>query len=170
MVVPMSKGIVALAIIALVQLIAILLIYNKIGTVERDIAAVMSAQQIEAHRNEPAKADTRTQLNHTHAHPTEDRMRQIIQEELRAELRHLSQTVQQADLAVVTSPVGEAEMESRRELVFQQLNYFMGVGRVSDIEMQKLQADIAKLDATGRNEALRELSRAINSGRLEGRL
>lgn len=166
----MSKGIVALAIIASAQLIAILLIYNKMGAVERDIAAVMSAQQVEAYGNEPAKADTRTQSNYSHARPTEDRMRQIVREELAAQLGQQTGSVAAGDPLIATDPRDPADIERQREQVFQQLAYFTSVGRISDVEMQKLQMEIAKLDAAGRSEALRELSRAINSGRLEGRL
>ena len=170
MVIPMSKGIVTLAIIAVAQLIAILLIYNKIGAVERDIAAVMSAQQIEVYRNEPAKADTRSHLNDNHAHPTEDRLRQIVREELAAQLAQQTGPAAPGDPVSAAGPRDPVEIERQREQVFQQLEYYTSVGRISDMEMQKLQIEIAKLEAAGRNEALRELVRAINSGRLEGRL
>jgi len=170
MVIPVSKGIVTLAIIAVTQLIVILLMYTKIGAVEADLAAVMTAQQIEEYRNKPAKVDTRTQLNRADDQLTEDRMRQIIREELAAQLAQQTGPAAPGDPVSAAGPRDPVEIERQREQVFQQLEYYTSVGRISDMEMQKLQIEIAKLDAAGRNEALRELVRAINSGRLEGRL
>ena len=166
----MSKGISTLAIIALAQLVALFLIHNRIGAVERDLATVMSSQNVRAHRYQPANAGTPAQPDQILAVPAEDRMRQIIREELHAELRHVSMAGQQPDPSVVTVPADAAEMASRRELVSEQINYFLSIGRISDAEMQDLQLNIAKLDAAGRTAALGELSRAVNSGRLEGRL
>jgi hypothetical protein len=66
--------------------------------------------------------------------------------------------------------VDPVEMEARHEQVSQQLEYYVSIGSISNAEMQRLQMDIAKLDAKGRTEMLRELTRALNSGRLEGQL
>jgi hypothetical protein len=61
-------------------------------------------------------------------------------------------------------------MEYQRAQVAQQQETYVSVGSISDADMQTLQMDIAKLDAAGRTEMLRKLSRAFNSGNLEGRL
>ncbi len=167
----MSKGFLTLAIIALAQLVALFLVYVKIVAVERDLAAATSGPRVESYPYRPAQAaGAPAQPNRALPFPAEDRIREIIRDELRAELRHASRAGQQAGSAAVENPVDTAEMASRRELVSEQINYFTSVGRISDAEMQKLQLDIAKLDAAGRAEALAELSRALNSGRLEGRL
>lgn len=158
----MSKGIALLAIIAFAQLIAILLMYTKIGVVEADLAAVISTQETEEYRNSPA--------NPPDDHLTEDRMRQIMREELAARFTHQTGPAEPGDPVSAAGPRDPMEVERQREQVFQQLEYFKSIGHISDIEMQRLQTDIAKLDSVGRSEALRELSRAINSGGLEARL
>lgn len=58
----------------------------------------------------------------------------------------------------------------RLEGVRQQLNYHISVGTISESEMATLQQQIANLDEAGRIEMLRALTRALNSGSLEGRL
>lgn len=166
----MTKRTSILATIVAAQLVALVLIFNKIATVERDLADAINAQQVGVLRSEPAIATTPTPSGRTPDLPSDARIRQIIQEALRAELSHLSLTDRQVDSTVVPSAASVAEMTERREQLFEQLDYFTSVGRISDVEMQKLQLDISKLDSAGRTEALRRLARAMNSGRLDGRL
>lgn len=96
----------------------------------------------------------------------EDRLREIIREELAA----LPLPANQADGADTYRSMDPAEIEYQREQVAQQLEYHVSVGTISEVDMARLQMQIAKLDAAGRKEMLGELTRAMNSGRLEGRL
>ena len=165
-----SKGTLAVTIVALVQLIAVLLLYNKVGVLERDIAAAISVGQIPAYQGAPAKVADPVQLTRADTSPGEDRMRQIIQEVLRAELKDLRSTDQTNGTAVAVNPIDETEAELQRDLVLQQIEYYSSFGRISDVEMQQLQTEISKLDDAHRTEALRQLTRALNSGNLKGRL
>lgn len=103
-------------------------------------------------------------------YPDENQLRKIVREELAAQLGTLSEANAQNDSAAVLEPVDEAKYQYQRELVAQQLNYHTSVGRISDTDMQKLQMEIAKLDEAGRREMLGKLTRAMNSGELDGRL
>ena len=106
----------------------------------------------------------------TNYYPDENRLRKIVREELAAQLGALSEASAQKDSAAVLEPEDEAKYQYQRELVAQQLVYFSSVGSISDMDMQKLQMEIAKLDEAGRREMLGKLTRAMNSGELEGRL
>lgn len=164
----MSKDTKALAVIALIQLAAIFLLYNKIAVVENGVTAAISTKQIELQQEYPSQAEAPINPDHANVLPVEDRLRQIIREELSTQLADLPRRDQPRDAAVATNSTSEAEMESQRELVSQQLEYYSSVGSISDLEMQQLQMDMAKLDDAGRQEMLRELTRALNSGRLKG--
>ena len=51
----------------------------------------------------------------------------------------------------------------------QNLDYHIERGKISDMDMAKLQAEIARLDDDGRRQMLSLLAQAMNSGKLEGR-
>ena len=100
----------------------------------------------------------------------EEQLRAIIRDELRAHVENRPQNGDQVDTAAPPTLAELAEYDRRRDEVAQQLVYFTSIGRISDGEMQQLQADIAKLDPAGRKEMLRQLTQALNSGQIEGRL
>ena len=100
----------------------------------------------------------------------ENQLRQIIREELRAQLDGRSGSAKQMDAVIASDSTDTAENQYQRELVAQQLLYHTSVGSISNVDMQKLQGEIAKLDAASQKEMLGKLTRALNSGELEGRL
>lgn len=166
----MLKDTKALAFIALIQLAAIVLLYNKIAAFENSVADAISTKQMGLQQEYASQSKAPLNSDHANVLRVEERLRQIIREELSTELADLPGMDQQRDAAVAAYSRSEAEMESQLELVSQQLEYYSSVGSISDLEMQQLQMDIARLDPAGRTEMLRELVRAINSGRLEGQL
>lgn len=95
-------------------------------------------------------------------------LRRIVREELAAQLTLLAQPDPQP--AEQPDPAVQAELQLQRELVEQEIEHYISVGRISDVEMQTLQADIGRLDAEGQREMLSRLVRAINAGEIEGRL
>jgi hypothetical protein len=97
-------------------------------------------------------------------------LRQIIREELAAQLDGSSGTDEKTDASTASNVTDHSEIQYQRELVAQQLEYHTSVGSISDTDMQMLQGEIAKLDAAGRKEMLGKLTRALNTGGLEGRL
>jgi len=100
----------------------------------------------------------------------ENQLRQIIREELRAQLDGRSGSDKQMGAVIASDSTDTAENQYQRELVAQQLLYHTSVGSISNVDMQKLQGEIAKLDAASQKEMLGKLTRALNSGELEGRL
>lgn len=166
----MSTDTKALAVIALIQLAAIMVLLNKMAALENGMAAAMNTKQIELQQEYASPAEPPINSEHANVLPVEERLRRIIREELSIQLADLPRRDQPRDAAVATNSTSEAEMESQRELVSQQLEYYSSVGSISDLEMQRLQMEIAKLDEAGRKEMLGVLVRALSSGRLEGRL
>jgi 4-hydroxyphenylpyruvate dioxygenase-like putative hemolysin len=100
----------------------------------------------------------------------DNQLRQIIREELAAQLGGSSGTDKNTDASIASNVTDHSEIQYQRELVAQQLEYHTSVGSISDADMQKLQGDIAMLDAAGRTEMLGKLTRALNTGGLDGRL
>lgn len=159
-----------ISIMILVQFIVLLLLYDKMEKIERDIASDMSAHQVPPFQSMTVQAAAPIESGDGTTYLPEDRFRQIIQEELRAELRHVSQVSQHQETANTNTSLNGSDLEYQRDHVSQKIDYYSSVGSISDLEMQQLQMDIARLDEAGRKEMLRRLIGALNSGSLEGRL
>ena len=108
--------------------------------------------------------------NDTGLYPNEDRLRQIIRDELSAQLDGIFATDKQSDAVIAAELPDSAENQYQRDLVVEQLQYHTSVGSISEADMSRLQMEIAKLDDSGRKEMLQMLTQALNSGDLEGRL
>ena len=98
----------------------------------------------------------------------EERLRQIVREELAA---HSSRSSRQDPATAPDARPSDATGDpSQREHVEQQIDYYVGLGQISDNDMQRLQAGIVKLDIGARRQMMSKLVRALNSGELKGRL
>lgn len=159
-----------LIIIGVVQVAMILLLFTKITDLDDQISQLTAADQEMPASDDSGSSEVPVFLRQPRVYENEDQLRQIIREELTAQLEGRSGPV--TNLQDLASPVdgNPEEAASRREAVAQQLEYYASIGSISDIEMEKLQMDIARLDPASRTEMLRELTRALNSGRLEGQL
>ena len=152
-----------LTVLSIAQIVAIVLLYGKFSALEQRLDR--PAAEVPVRDSAPGVATPQTYQPSTNAYAGVDYdvLRQIIREELAV----------QSDTGAVqaATPDGAdwAELEERREQVAQQINYYRSVGSISDVDMQKLQLDIARLDPSSRSQMLRELNRALNSGQLEGR-
>jgi hypothetical protein len=159
-----------LTILGLVQTGILLLLLGKIMLLEDEMAVAGPAIQDTSVSRELSNTQSQSTSRGTTVYADEDRLRQIIREELAAQPGGAFGSANQVDAISASNPVDPAENQRQRELVTQQLNYFSSVGSISDMDMQKLQGEIAKLDNAGRKEMLGKLVRAMNSGELEGRL
>lgn len=163
----MSKLTIAVAAIAAVQLVVVLQLNSKIELLQNDIAKDRAVTQTDTYRNRQAPALAQRPNESAAAFPTESQLRQIIQEELRAQLENLSLGGRTEPPRVTETPVAAADLENQRAVVTQQLDYYMSIGNISDREMHDLQLNIAKLDEAGRQEMLTRLVRAMNTGRVD---
>ena len=159
-----------ITIISVVQIAAILLLFSKIVDIEEKLDRPAGVELGSSISGDWKRAAAPVDPGSNYPSVSEDRWRQIVREELVAQLADLHAPERQAAASAVLPPADPMEMASRREFVAQQLQYFSSVGNITIAEMQQLQADIARLDPASRTEMLRELTRALNSGRLEGHL
>ncbi len=104
------------------------------------------------------------------AYSDEERLRRIIREELAAIAEAPPTKPEAANETLPTEPESYAQGWAQWDSVAQQIDYHTSVGRISTMEMQKLQGEIAKLDKTQQREMLSRLTRALSSGQLEGHL
>ena len=158
-----------LTILGLVQTALLLFLLGKIVLVDEETSVAARAEQntLVSDPFDDASIDSHAAAMY---YSDEDQPRKIIREELAAQLGALSESGAQKQSAAVLELEDETAFQYQRELVAQQLEYHTSVGSISDMDMQKLQGQIAKLDKASRTQMLRKLTRALNSGRLEGRL
>jgi len=98
----------------------------------------------------------------------ERRLRQIVREELRAQLDGLLAPATLAAEEEGPEPVSEAEYQYRFDAAMQNLDYYLKQGEIPDADMIRLQSEIARLDEDGRRRMLSRLARAMSSGELKG--
>ncbi len=158
-----------ITILSLVQTGILLILLGKIVLFEEESTVPGDAGQNALVSNpfDRASIGTRAAVNN---YPDENQLRRIVREELAAQLGTLSATGAPMDSADVSAVRDEVKDQDQRERVAQQLNYHTSVGSISVRDMQVLQGEIAKLDAASRTEMLGKLTRALNSGQLDGRL
>lgn len=105
------------------------------------------------------------------AYPDAGEIRLIVRQELASQLGPLLSAPRVAEAAAPPEdPAAEAERAHQFEWVGQEIERYVGLGKISDLEMQLLQGEIAKLDKEGQRKLLGRLVRALNTGELEGRL
>ena len=159
-----------LTILGLVQTVILLFLLGKIVLFEEETTVAAHVEQNTLVSDDLTNTQSQSNSSNTYIYPDEDRLRQIIREELGAQLGRQPEPDNQMDSVIASSSTDRAETEYQRELISQQVEYYASVGSISDTDMQRLQIEIAKLDESSRKEMLRKLTRALNSGRLEGRL
>lgn len=103
----------------------------------------------------------------TAANPGEERLRQIIREELAALAASGGPDGRPAAAAAPRDPERD---RARREQVAAQIAHYRSVGRISEPEMAALQHDIAQLDPASRTEMLGALTRAMNAREIHGQM
>ena len=156
--------------LAVVQTALLLILVGKLVLVDDEPAVAPGAEESSIVSDDYARAQSPGYSYESGTQLDEYQLRQIIREELAALSIGSDGSSNQAEAEIVLSAAEITEREYQRDQVAQQLNYHTSVGSISVADMQKLQTEIAKLDAAGRTEMLRELTRALNSGELEGRL
>ena len=98
----------------------------------------------------------------------EQNLRRIIRSEFRALSNALAEAQPESPETVTEiDPVANA---MQLDVVKQELAYYIRAGEISDLEMQNLQSEMARLDKESQKNMLGQLVRALNSGELKGRL
>lgn len=155
--------IVALTVLVLVQAVLFLSMWRKIDSVHEKLLLQADAGAAPV-PDELAGTESITGLMPA----SEALLRRIIREELAAQGVNDPETERSGNNAV--APTDPADTRDRRDSVARQIDYYASLGEISDKEMLTLQAEIAKLDPSGRREMLGKLTRALNSGAIRGHL
>ncbi len=158
-----------LTILSLVQTGILLILLGKIVLFEEESTVTGDVGRNTLVSNPFDRVSTDSHATATY-YPDENQLRKIVREELAAQLGSLSVSSAPKDTAIVAELRDEVKDQNQRELVAQQLEYHTSVGSISEMDMQKLQGEIAKLDKASQKEMLGKLTRALNSGQLDGRL
>jgi len=100
----------------------------------------------------------------------EDQLRVIIREELAAQLAAGASGLASTAPTSAPDPGDEVNYQYQREMVAQSLEYYAGVGQITDAEMASLQTQIARLRDEDRRQMLGQLARMLDTGAIDGRL
>jgi hypothetical protein len=98
----------------------------------------------------------------------EAQMRAIIREELAA--ARLSVAAETQGVAAPLDPQQEIEFDYRLEEVTRNIDFYAQTGQINRQEMERLQAQIARLRPADREAMFNRLVRELNSGAIDGRL
>ena len=161
--------------LVVVQIVAIAFLFARVVSMDESISAMITAGQAEPAEEETSAAPTGPRVvdsNQAADVLTAEQARKIVREELRAQIGALAYSAGAAgaDLTAPPDPYDEIDYQQQYELVDQELDFFINQGTISDADMAALQLEIAKLDPEGREEMLRRIVKALNSGELDGRL
>lgn len=167
-----------LTVLFVLQFAAISALYFKFNSLEIHMSsqalADASVANRESHTAPPPPAVGPPDVRLTPANI--EQLRSMVREELAIALQSIASREQPAQrLSSVPQQQADnqrtdAEYDYEREIVQNEIDYFVSRGSISESEMAGLQTQIGKLDQAGRKEMLRELVRVLNSGDLEGRL
>ena len=157
-----------LTILVLVQTAVLFLLFVKIVGIEEKVSV---AEQVVQHGPvSDSFIAPPTARYSSDSHANEIQLRNIIREELAAYVIATTGSDNQDDSATVSESNYTAENQYQLELVAQQLDYFESVGSISEMEMQNIQTDIAKLHKADQGRMLNRLMRTMNAGDIKGRL
>ena len=154
--------------LSLVQTVLIIFLLVKIAASDGDVSLSAHEQQILPVSDETSLLSTSLQSNANYSNTGEERLRQIIREELSYYLETSSGSVNQERANTASIPRDKAKDDYQQELVDQKIEYYKSVGTISDNEMQELQMEIAKLNGTDQKQMLSKLVKALNSGEIGG--
>ena len=151
------------------QTVLLLALLIKVIGLERSIDVEAKAERPTVSEDTIANDDLYGQPVISTQYLSEKRLRQIVREEVRSQLKEFGASLIHPANIEESEPVSAAEYQYRLEAAMQQLDYYIGEKEISDIDMANLQGEIAGLDDEGRRQMLSLLTQALNSGELEGR-
>jgi hypothetical protein len=155
-----------LSLLAIVQITLVLLLFAKLDSLESRVNELSSPPE-SASENTVATAEV---VEDEATSGLDARvLRRIVREELLA--ARSSQEAGDRSAAENEPPMyDEAEMQYRRELVIQEIEYLKEQVDVSTAELEQLMGNIAQLDPARRTELMGLLNQAMNRGEIRGKL
>ena len=157
-----------ISLLAAAQLVLILVLLSRLNSVEQAVATQSPEAQPRANHVSASRSVSDPAANT--CNPGEDRLREIIREEVGALLVSTPAPQSLAGETVGSDERTEVDYQQQPQAVEQSLYFYTQVGRISQGEMRQLQSDIAKLRPEDRRDMFRRLAKALNDGTLDGRL
>jgi len=156
-----------LTVLVLVQTGVLLLLFGKIIAIEKvlPLAEYENRETPVSNGFNVPPVDARS--SNSYSNLDEAQLRTIIREEFETYLAAGSAPGNEAQAAESSYT---AENQYQADAVMQQLDYFESVGRISEMEMQNIQIEIAKLHKSDRRQMLNRLIRTMNAGDVKGHL
>lgn len=150
-------------------LVKIMMLEDRVGAAVADESTVTSGHA--------DSVSTRNATIEGSAPLSEDRLRHIVREEFDRKLQEFAIGAREAAPDDRTNPASSTTSEMQQsnrdpyaaDQVERRIDYFVGVGTISDADMLQLQSEIAKLNEADRSRMLAKLVAALNSGQLDGR-
>jgi hypothetical protein len=162
-----------LVVLCIAQLILIALLFLRVLGVESALNASRPMATSASPVTSTATAATRPGTTSVALVADEQRLREIIREELAAQARNPGGPATAASIpegAVPADPVMDRDYDYRLDSVQQSLDFYAQVGEISQAEMLQLQTEIAKLRPEDRTAMFSRLVRELNNGAIDGRL
>lgn len=135
---------------------------SRLDSVSRPLADAPANNAIEE-ADEPAAQETQGGID-------TGELRRVIREELRALAPLLAVQQGEAPAQGNDRQYDDADMEYRRTLIIQEMEYLKQEEQVSTADLDRLIGEIALLDPDRRSELMKMLNAAINKGEIRGHL
>ena len=159
--------------LCVLQTLVLILVASRILILEGELAALNTDRQGLPTANtaisgmQPRPAPQAVAVSSS-VFPDETRLREIISEELAAQLGGIGVAGIPAESRPPPRDSGP-NYDELRDSVNQSVDYYVSVGIISEQEMGRLQHDIARLNPEDRKVVMSKIVRAMNSGQLDGR-
>ena len=159
----------ALTILSIVQTGFLILLFGRTIALEDELAVSTQSAPTTTANNPLLSPPADNSSRPAYLSLDEDQLRRVIREELGAYASHTPNANGQVSELASYDPASAPEKQYQLEQVSQRIEYFASVGNISGMEMGNLQMEIARLDEAGRREMLGKLTKAMNSGAIDGR-
>ena len=162
-----SAGLKALIALVAVQTAILLALFVRVIHLEGEITQTQRAEPVPSYIQPSSSQTERVAVI---PNVDDDRLRQIIREELAVALEDVRVASGTIDTNQAAPPQSGPAYERRRDAVAQSVDYYVSVGQINEQEMSRLQQQIAELNPEDRQTMIAAIVRAMNSGRLDGQL
>lgn len=166
----------ALIALSVLQLVIMAFLIGKVIAIENRVDPVEYVEQVKSPAIDTNFSQANVDTNGLTSHGSMDgkyddsfelQMRNIVREELAAQLANLPRPAYQARASVNHSPIDPLQSQHYLDQVMQKLSVYENVGNISNKDMENITLEMARLNQTDRRKAYSKLASAINSGSMK---
>ena len=168
-----SKSLMWVGFLVLIQVVLVFLLWMRLDAYDARIDD-LAQSALQKNNSEPVSTTVpQASTNNSSAAQTgldNQQLRLIIREELDTALRYRELTAENTTPVAEPPLYDEFEMQYQRQLVLEELDALKGQAKVTSSELERLMADIARLNPEFRVELIKKLNQALNRGEIKGNL